>query len=169
MTALDAAVLGPAPRKLELDAGAELSVRRLRLLAASVVGTMGAYLVLMTGGVPRAIGACSFLAVGFWLIASRRASQRVDNAEHYYLALDVQGLELALGAESTSVPWHEIVATEVDEDRLVVRLERADQPDIELEAQWSGLGLYGLLDEIERYRSGAKALQRAGHPEESTC
>lgn len=149
----------PPARRLELDAGAELSVRRLRLLAASIVGTSAGYLVLTGSGFPRALGALSFMAVAFWLLASRRASQRLANRERYYLTLDGEGIELAVGAQSTHVRWHEIERGLVDEDKLVVRLERRERPALELEAQWSGLGLYGLLEEIERYRSPAMALQ----------
>lgn len=138
---------------LWFDAAGERGAATLRLAAAGVVGLSATWLAFSD---PGKIGGL-FAAVGWlvslgWLASFRRARKRLRDSEGYYLALGRDGLQIAQGNEPVHISWREVTGTEVDEERLVVRVWRGEKEAFTIEPMWQGLGVYDLHDAIVRAR-----------------
>ncbi|MAC27598.1 MAG: hypothetical protein CMH59_14140, partial [Myxococcales bacterium] len=107
-------------RRFELDAKAERSVGRLRLVGAIIVFVCGGVLVARgAGAVGWTLVVMAWLVGLGWIAAFVRARRRVAGAGGHYLELG-DALRMARGAAPVEVPWGEVDAVRVDEDRLVV-------------------------------------------------
>ena len=133
---------------LQLDVRAERDVARLRL-AGAIVCALGAAAIASLG--PTWIGwvvvvLASLASVG-WTVAFVRARRRRGVSTTYSLALRTNTLELSEAGRVVSVPWVEVRAAEVDEDRLVVLVHRhGTEAPLVLEPRYEGLSVYALCD-----------------------
>jgi hypothetical protein len=132
------------PRRYENDPRAEREVLRLRAAAGAVALVAGAWLVLLPDWLPRLFGVlgCGFGAL--WIARWRRGPTPATEA---YLELSDAVLLRRTGDVVERVPWADVRDVEVDEDRLVVRVERQGETPMLLEPRY-GLGLYALRDEV---------------------
>ena len=133
---------------LRMDVASELAVGRLRLTGAIVCG-LGAVAIASLG--PTLIGwvvvVVAALASFGWTLAFIGARRRAAVPATYSLALRAASLELVEAGRAVTVPWNEIRAAEVDEDRLVVLVHRrgADAPLV-IEPRYEGTSVYALCE-----------------------
>lgn len=132
----------PAPRRFELDVHAERSTGLLRLGGAALVGACAVWIALSD---PSALGWVAALVAALasvgWVVSWRRGRKRARRAGEWYLELGPEALVLAEGGDRLQVPWSEVERVLVDEDRLVVRLERAGQAPLDIQPRYRGVGL----------------------------
>jgi len=153
--------VAPAPAsdevtRFELDRRAEGSTAALRLTGAVVVGAGATAIAAGGPGVLGWIvaGVGGLAAVG-WVFAWRRGRARARRPEAWFLSLGRRELVLAEGPKRLQIPWDEVKAVEVDEDRLVVRLRcRAGAP-VDIQPRYRGVGLHGLADALREARRDA--------------
>lgn len=140
-------------RRLPLDVHGELSVARLRLVAAVVCAVAVILLALADPPILAWMcvlgGAAASIA---WLVMFARTRKRTEHADDHYVALAPEGVTLSGEGSRRSVPWARVEEIEVDEERLVVRVAIEGQDDLEIEPQYGGLGAYDLADALERAR-----------------
>ena len=131
-------------RRYESDARAELHGLRLRAAAGAVALLAGAWLLLLPGWLPRLFGAagCGFGAL--WIARWRRGPAPPAGT---YLEVTDDMLVRRTGDRVERTPWSEVRDVEVDEDALVVRVEREGADPLLIEPRY-GLGLYALRDEL---------------------
>ncbi len=132
------------PRRYELDAKAELGALRLRGVAGLIAFGAGAWLLTLPQTLPRlfALAGCAFGAL--WIARWKRG---VTPASEAYLELREDALVHLAAGRLDVVPWREVREIGVDEDLLVVRVERTDGASLLIEPRY-GLGLYALCDEV---------------------
>ncbi len=87
-----------------------------------------------------------------WVGLARRSVRQVASAGDHYLDIGDRGLTLKAGAQSRSLPWSEVDAVEIDEDRLAVRVRVRGADSLLVEPQYGELGLRELAEAIERGR-----------------
>ncbi|NOY93299.1 MAG: hypothetical protein GXP55_19100 [Deltaproteobacteria bacterium] len=144
---------------LELDIQAERSVSRLRLLAATLVGSSSLAILF---GSPSTFGVVvGLLGLGAsvgWVVAFRRSGARVRERDCYFLQLDDRGLRLARGGEPRELAWSEVRELQVDEERLVVVLQLRDGQTLDIPPIFRGYGLYEIEDLLKaRLRAASTA------------
>ncbi len=139
------------------DAEAERSVGRLRLFGALVLAIMATVLMASgkaTAGAWVVVVVAWLVAVG-WLVAFSRMRVRVRRRGEHTLDLDAQTLRMSRGAVLTTLAWDDVLAVDVDEDRLVVQIALADGRSVDIPPVWRGpnskrITIYELRDEIRR-------------------
>jgi hypothetical protein len=142
---------------LGLDAAAERSTGRLRLVAAAA--TLAGAIGIALASPPAAGWACAalgLLASLMWVGMWARARRVVRDEERHYLALEPGGLRLSEGASETRVPWDEIDEIEVDEDRLVLQVKRTTGAPVRVEPRYGGLGVHDLEAAVRRACQAAR-------------
>lgn len=153
MTATD----GGEVRRFELDVAAERSTGALRVVAAVVVliaaGWVAASDPGLVAGLVAALGALAALG---WIAVGARSRRRVQTAERWFLEVDGHGLRMARGGAPLRVPWEAVETVEVDEGRLVVRVQREGAGPVEIPPVWRGIGLHELADLLETRRGSAR-------------
>lgn len=132
------------PRRYDADVRGELAGLRLRALAGVVALGAGAWLVALPYALPRFFGVAGVALGALWIARWWRAEPRAGEA---YLELGTEDLVRHDAGRHDVIPWREIVDVDVDEDRLVVRIERARADPILIEPRY-GLALYALRDEL---------------------
>ena len=142
---------------LRLDVGGERSVARLRLAGAIFCG-LGALAMALLG--PPLVGwilvALGALAAVGWTISFSRARGRTSAPTAYSLALRADALELQEAGRTVTVPWADVRAAEVDEDRLVVLVHRRGEPrPLVLEPRYEGTSVYALCALVAQRVAGA--------------
>jgi hypothetical protein len=146
----------PSPfRTFEIDRENERAVALLRLAGAAVVLAGSAWLVAVhptpRAAIAAALGALISLA---WIASFARS--RARRARKVVLRLDRRGLELEDGEARAEVPWSDVRAIEVDEDRLVVAITRASEPSpMIIEPIWRDTSVYALADALRAARAAA--------------
>ncbi len=147
---------GPAAR-LGLDIGATLAVGRLRLVGALVV--LPSSIVFALGGAPLhyTLGGLGALVSIGWGVAWARSRRAVDDADARYLELGDAGLLLVEGETRAALPWSDLRSLKVDEERLVLVLERRSGDALRIEPIWGGLGVYDLRDRVQAAYDGARS------------
>ena len=143
-------------RRLPLDVPSERAVARLRLVAALFTGLGVALLLVLRP--PLFAWLCALggaVAVLAWIVMFARARRKVARAEEHFVALGPEGVTLSGEGARREAPWARVYGIEVDEERLVVRVEIEDQDDLEIEPQYGGLGAYDLAEALERARRAA--------------
>lgn len=139
-----------APQTYALDASAERSVGRLRLLGAFVVAPAGIVWALQgPGTVGWVLIALAWIASLGWISAWARARRRIRRSDEWALRIDSEGLCLRLGGLDHVVGWNELRGVEVDEERLVVVIERTDGSTLRVPPLFNA-GLYDLKEALEQ-------------------
>lgn len=143
-------------QRLPLDVPAERGPARLRLLGSLCVGVAAIWIFAShpgTGGVVVALAA--LLACVGWAASYARASRTIRAASAHFIAWDSRTLTLAAGKDQHQVPWAEITDIVVDEERLVVVVERGSAPSHRVEPRYGGLGVYALGERLRTARAEA--------------
>lgn len=136
-------------RRFELDVRAVRSVGRLRLFGAVLVFGMGLALVWRGAGtIGWVIVVTSWLIGLGWVAAFALSRRRAREADSHYLELDTRGLTMARGGEPVRVGWDEVASVEVDEDRLVVWVQRRIGERVRIDPVWRGVSLEQLCDAL---------------------
>ena len=145
----------PAPcgkaalRRFELDSRAERQLAGARQLASAGVAVGAVWLAAVgTHMVHHLLAAAGGLATLGWWVVARRIRRRVASGARHYLALHDDVLEVAQGERTLVLPWDQVRSVEVDEERLVVVLERCSGSPLTVEPLYRGVGLYELRDAI---------------------
>jgi hypothetical protein len=81
-----------------------------------------------------------------WAVMIAKARRRAR--EGVSLRLTSEGLVYDDGGRRTEIGWPDVRSVEVDEERLVVRIERADGDPEQLEPMFRGVGVYELADAV---------------------
>lgn len=129
-------------RTFEEDVGGGRAIASLRLLGAVVVLAGGAWLVVSTptpfaGGMALLALLVALAWIGGYVRSRRRTATLV-------LSLTPEALEVTLGDRVDRAAWADVAAVVVDEDRLVVKIERRSGEPLVLDPLWRGLGVYDL-------------------------
>ncbi len=136
-------------QRLDLHIPAERGPARLRLLGSVSVGIAAIWIFAShpgTGGV--LVGLTAALCSVGWAASYARASRTIRAAGTHFIAWDARGLTLAVGKDQHQVPWNEITGIVVDEERLVVVIERTSGPGHRIEPRYGGLGVYALGERL---------------------
>jgi hypothetical protein len=141
--------------RCELDVRGEREAAVLRIVGAVVATIAGAWLFALPYTVPRLFALAGFAFAALWTARALRMRRRFRNPAEHYLELGADALRLRDGAELHEVPWREVQAVSVDEDRLVLRIARRDAAALEIEPRYRGVALHALCDAIRaaRYRA----------------
>lgn len=133
-----------AARRYESDARAELQALRLRGVAGIVALVAGAWLLALPDWLPRVFGLAGCAFGVLWIVRWKRGAAPPSST---YLELRDDALVRRTGDAVEVVPWSDVRDVEVDEDRLVVRVDRAAAEPLWIEPRY-GLALYALRDEL---------------------
>jgi hypothetical protein len=144
--------------RFELDARADRETRVLRAAAGVVVLIAGVWLFTLPFLVPRAFALAGFVFAVFWL--RNAAKQRARGAARHYLELGRDALVLCDGGAEQIAPWSAVESVAIDEDRLVVIVERRNAPVLAIEPHYRGVSLNGLAEHIQQALMAAR--QRGG-------
>lgn len=142
--------------RLGLDVVATRGVGRLRLVGALVV--FPSSLIFGMGGEPlhyTLAGLGVLVSIG-WTAAWARSRRAIAGAGERFLDLSGDALSVVEGEQRTEVPWSSVVTIDVDEERLVVVVERQTEAPLRIEPVWGGLGVYELRDRLQATASGAR-------------
>jgi len=142
--------------RYELDSNAETAVRTVRLIAAVLVAGGAAWIMLggpgLLGWIIALLGAAAALGWAAAFFLSRRRTARSDQ---WFLELRGDRMVLAEGPRQHHVRWTDVEAVEVDEERLVVRMEIAHETPLIVEPRYRGVGVYDLCEAIDEAWRGA--------------
>lgn len=133
-----------APRRYESDARAELQALRLRGVAGVVAVVAGAWLLVLPDWLPRLFGLAGCMFGALWIARWKRGAAPPSST---YLELRDDALVRRTGGTVEVVRWADVRDVEVDEDRLVVRVDRGADEPLWIEPRY-GLALYALRDEL---------------------
>lgn len=138
--------------RFELDDRAEQGATALRVGAALVTMLAGAWLLLLPYSVPRLFAVAGFCFAGLWLVRAVRARRKArllhPEEPRDYLELRPEALCLRQGGTERVIPWGEVVSVAIDEDRLLVVVERKNASAIMLEPQYRGTALRPLAEAV---------------------
>jgi hypothetical protein len=136
--------------RFELDVRNERAIATLRLAGAVVVAGGVVWLVSLGPGlIGIVLSVLGGLAALGWLLVGLRGRKRAAHqASAHYLELSDEGFVLADGARVERVSWSEVRSVAVDEDRLVVRVERDDKAGLVVEPRYRGQSVYSLSDAL---------------------
>lgn len=142
------ASIAPSPfRTFEHDLANDHSVMLLRGIAAvwtlACVVWLGLVLRNWVGLLMGLLGTLfSLVWAGMIAKARKRASTRVA------LRLTPDALVYEDAGRRSEVPWAEVRAVEVDEERLVVQVDRLEGEPVLLESMFRGVGVYDIADAV---------------------
>jgi len=138
--------------RFELDDRAERGATVLRVGAALVTMLAGAWLLLLPYSVPRFFAVAGFCFAALWLVRAARARRKAKlpaGAEpRDYLELRPEALCMSNHGTEQVIPWGEVVSVAIDEDRLMVVVERKNASAIMLEPQYRGTALRPLAEAV---------------------
>lgn len=144
--------------RFELDERAERGSAVLRMVAALLTIAAGIWAFALPYLAPRLFALAGFAFAALWLVRALRmlrSGRRTPSA--HYLELRDNALCLREGSEEQIVPWEEITQIAIDEDRLLVVVERRNSAALLLEPQYRGVGLRPMADAVQQ------ALVRSRH------
>jgi hypothetical protein len=126
----------------------------LRLIGASAV-LLGAAWLSWVHPSPRAWASAVLASVValYWIGASFRSRRQARTLGMLHLRPDA--LVLESDADIARVEWSRVRAIEVDEERLVVRVEREGEEPLIIEPLWRGVGVDELARAIDEARIAA--------------
>jgi hypothetical protein len=125
----------------------------LRLIASLPAFAGGLWLLWISETLLlRALALSGLVFATIWVVLARRSVRQLAVAGEHYLDIGANGFRLMSGAEERFLPWSDIDAVEIDEDRLVVRLRVRGADSLLVEPQYGELGLRELAATIERGR-----------------
>ena len=133
------------------------AVAMLRLASALVVGLCSTLLFLAApqGGLLRILAFVGWAVAIGWFLAWRRHLKLRPSSTQWALQLNEEGLAIEKKSSTITVPWAQIEAIDVDEERLTVVLSRTGADPVPIEPCWGGLGLYDLHGLLQAHRQGA--------------
>jgi hypothetical protein len=138
-----------SPRRLRRSARHERE-HALLLGAAAALCVLTSLWLLAVGGTWPRLFALAGLGFG-WLFAlrARRAWGAAAAAPDSFLELAAAGLRVCDGGQGQLLPWSQIRAVDVDEERLVVALVGQDgRKLLEIEPCYGDLGVHDLRDTL---------------------
>jgi hypothetical protein len=137
--------------RFELDDRAERGAAALRAVGAVVTIGAGVWLFALPYMTPRLFALAGFAFGGLWLVRAVRMLRNVQRkpATHY-LELRPNALILCEGGAEQIVRWEEITQVAIDEDRLLVVVERSNSAALLLEPQYRGVGLRPLAEAVQK-------------------
>jgi hypothetical protein len=149
--------LGPELERFEATAAWFRAEALLRVVAsviallaacATLLGSLpiGAFLVALTGGL-----------VGLaWFFAAKRGLKRSAQAGNFSLTVHPRGLVFCEGTTRAVLPFAEITAIYVDEDRLDVVIERTSGEPVRIEPRYPGVEIHELMHRLRNaWRGGS--------------
>jgi hypothetical protein len=134
-----------------MDVRNERAIAWLRIAGAVVVA--GGVIWLLSLG-PGLIGITlsvlgGLAALGWLLVGLRGRKRAAEQAGAYYLEVSDEGFVLADGPRVERVSWGDVRSVAVDEDRLVVRVERTgEKPGVVVEPRYRGQSVYALAEAL---------------------
>ncbi|MGE0789693.1 MAG: hypothetical protein AB7S26_28730 [Sandaracinaceae bacterium] len=137
-------------RSLPLTRSAISDVAALRLIGGIVTLAMAGWLVAIQAS-PRmlllaALGA--FVGV-WWIVQFVRSARRVASASQTFLHLERDRMRLVdRGRCVFEIPWSDVKAVDVDEERLEVRVGCANGSDHYIYPSYGQLGVYELAEAV---------------------
>lgn len=137
---------GALLQRFEVDAATEHSLARLRFWAACLA-SVGAVAMLLSS-LPFVIMLVAVLALLVslgWMAKARSTEKRAKAPQDHFLALYASGLEVAEGPSRTWVLWDSVTHIDVDEERLDIVLERANEDPLRLEPRYPGVEIHDLM------------------------
>jgi hypothetical protein len=134
--------------RLVLDAQSERGAALLRIAAALIVAVSATWLLALPYAVPRAVAVAGLVFAILWIGRSLRVTGRTPDPAEHYLELTAGALCLREGTTFERVPWLDIAALSLDEDRLLVRVMRTQGPPLEIEPRYRGVGLHALYEAV---------------------
>jgi hypothetical protein len=135
--------------RFELDDRAERGGTALRVSAALITVVAGGWLFALPYLAPRVFALAGFVFAAAWFVRAMRASKTQRRPTEHYLELRPDALCVRAGAAEQIVPWHEITAIAIDDDRLQVIVERQNCAALVLEPQYRGLGLRPMAEAVQ--------------------
>jgi hypothetical protein len=144
--------------RYEVDVSAERADGRLWLATAVVCGTAGVWLLIAgSSTVTFLVGVSGVLAGLGGIAAWQRRRRRAPRAKDEWLEVAPDALTLADGTDRHHVEWSEVTGVEVDEEKLVLRVERCGRPPVVVEPRYRGAGLHELEAVVRRAWTQARA------------
>ena len=138
--------------RFELDDRAERGATALRVGAALVTMLAGVWLLLLPYSVPRFFAVAGLCFAALWLVRAARARRKaklLTGAElRDYLELRPEALCMRHGGTEQVIPWGEVVSVAIDEDQLLVVVERRNASAIMLEPHYRGTALRPLAEAV---------------------
>ncbi|UJR80551.1 hypothetical protein [Sandaracinus amylolyticus] len=149
-------------RTFEHDTYNEGSVALLRSVAIVVVLlSIGGLALGLRNWVGLLFSIVGLAACAAWVALVGRSRRRARG--NVSLRLEPDALRFVDGATTIELPWSEITAVEVDEDRLDVRVARHDADPLRIEPMFRGASVYDLADAISAaWRASASATDHSG-------
>lgn len=80
--------------------------------------------------------------------AAMIAKARKRNKQHVALRLTPDALVYEDGGRGSEIAWADVRAVEVDEERLVVQVDRSEGEPVLLESMFRGVGVYDIADAV---------------------
>jgi hypothetical protein len=141
--------------RFERDARGERAARRLRVGAALLVTFAGLWLLALPFAVPRAFGVAGLVFAALWIARALRERRASQQPGEHCLELTADCLRLRDAERVQEVPWSEVESIWIDEDRLLVRVQRRSGAVLDLEPCYRGVGLQNLALAVEDARARA--------------
>ena len=136
--------------RFPLDARSERQTASLRVVAALLALLAGGWLLALPYPLLYLFALASLAFAVIFLGSAARMRTRSLRAQDHYLDLGPDALRVREGDRVQIVPWGEVRSVRVDEDRLVVWVDRGTGPSPELEPRYRGLSLHGLGAAVHR-------------------
>lgn len=144
--------------RLFLDAREVRDRTRLRLIATLPAMAGGVWLCWISDSwFLRAFALAGVTFGALWLLSARRGAAQLQTASEHYLDIGQEALQVCSGPGHRTLPWSEILAVEIDEDRLVTVLRLRGGDTLAIEPQYGQLALEALAERLERARKQAQA------------
>jgi hypothetical protein len=152
MTAAEASPLpspearGELKRRFTASATAELSLARLRLVAAAVA--LMASVVVLASSVPLPVFLVALVGVLVslaWIRQGYAARKRAQVPDAYFLELYATGLALGEGGRVQWLPWSEVCDIAVDEERLDIAVCVRGREALRVEPRYPGIAIHDLM------------------------
>lgn len=140
--------MSSAFRTFEHDRRGEGSVTLLRAVGAVLTAVCVVWLgFVLRNWVGLLMGLLGTLFVLVWAAMIAKARKRA-RASSVSLRLTPEALVYDDGDLHTEIRWPDVRSVEVDEERLVVRIERAEGEPQHVEPMFRGIGVYDLADAV---------------------
>jgi hypothetical protein len=139
------------PMRLMLDTQSERIHAHLRVAAALVALSAGAWLAWVEGRLWLRLTALASVAFALrWLTVQRAVRATLANPEAHYLEIIPGQVVIATGASQRTVSSESVQAVELDDDRLVVVLRLRSGEAVTIEPRYGDLDLRELGQALHR-------------------
>lgn len=132
-------------RRFEADVRAERATANLRLAGSAVVLACAVWMMATGPGALGWLFAILALLAGLgWAAAGLAGRRRAGRAPESFIEVGPEGVLLADAGRRLQIPWSEVGNVRVDEDRLVIALERRSGDPFVVQPRYRGVGLHEL-------------------------